>query len=40
MVKEAQAGKLRTGPKDNFWDKIFENEMNELIQETKQNYEG
>lgn len=40
MVKAAEAGKLRSGPKDNFWDKVFENEMNELTQATRENYEG
>lgn len=29
---------LRTGPKDSFLDKAFENEMNELIVETKGHY--
>jgi hypothetical protein len=40
IVKEAEAGKLRSGPKDTFWDQIFENEMNELIQATKEHYDG
>jgi hypothetical protein len=40
MVKAAEAGKLRSGPKDNFWDKVFENEMNELTQATRENYES
>lgn len=39
-VKEAAAGKLRTGPKDTFWDKVFENEMNELVELTKGHYDG
>jgi leucyl-tRNA synthetase len=30
---------LRTGPADAFWDKLFENEMNSLIQEARQHYE-
>jgi leucyl-tRNA synthetase len=40
IVKDAEAGKLRTGPKDTFWDKIFENEMNELVAATKENYDS
>jgi leucyl-tRNA synthetase len=40
MVKDAEAGKLRSGAKDKFWDKVFENEMNELLQATKQHYDG
>lgn len=31
---------LRSGPKDSFLDKAFENEMNELITETKSNYDS
>ncbi|KAI9804687.1 MAG: cytosolic leucyl tRNA synthetase [Piccolia ochrophora] len=31
---------LRTGAKDSFWDEIFENEMNGLVEETRQHYEG
>ncbi|EON64719.1 leucyl-tRNA synthetase [Coniosporium apollinis CBS 100218] len=30
---------LRTGPKDTIWDQMFENEMNALVQETKQHYD-
>ncbi|SOV04995.1 probable CDC60 - leucine--tRNA ligase, cytosolic [Ustilago sp. UG-2017a] len=30
--------KLRTGPKDSFWDKSFENQMNNLIQLTNDAY--
>ncbi|CCX31976.1 leucyl-tRNA synthetase [Pyronema domesticum] len=40
IVKDAEAGKLRTGPKETFWDKIFENEMNELVAATKENYDS
>jgi len=40
IVKEAAAGKLRTGTKASFWDQIFENEMNELIDATKEHYDG
>ncbi|KAK0557446.1 cytosolic leucyl tRNA synthetase [Tilletia horrida] len=29
---------LRTGPKDNFWDKVFENEINSFIQITDECY--
>lgn len=39
-MKDIEAGKLRTGPKDNFWDKVFENEMNQLTEDTKNNYEA
>jgi leucyl-tRNA synthetase len=39
IIKDADAGKLRSGPKDTFWDKIFENEMNELIEATKEHYD-
>lgn len=38
VVKEIEQGKLRSGTKDNFWDQVFENEMNQLIKETKENY--
>lgn len=38
VIKEADEGKLRTGPKDSFWDKAFENEMNELVAVTRENY--
>ena len=31
---------LRTGDADNFWDKLFENEMNTLVQEARQHYEA
>lgn len=31
---------LRTGDADNFWDKLFENEMNILVQEARQHYEA
>ncbi|KAF5119422.1 hypothetical protein DV495_002307 [Geotrichum candidum] len=34
----ANIDSLRTGPKDSFMDRAFENEMNELILETKENY--
>jgi leucyl-tRNA synthetase len=37
-VADAKAGKLRDGPKDSFWDKAFENEMNELIVATRKLY--
>ncbi|CAD6502932.1 BgTH12-02606 [Blumeria graminis f. sp. triticale] len=32
------AASLRTGPKNNFLDKLFENEMNVLVNETRQSY--
>ncbi|VVT49893.1 uncharacterized protein SAPINGB_P002496 [Magnusiomyces paraingens] len=37
LVKDSD--KLRTGPKDSFFDKAFENEINELIEETKKAYD-
>ena len=37
MTKDA-AG-LRTGPKDSYHDKVFEEEINNLIYITKENYE-
>jgi len=39
MVRDAEAGKLREGPKDTFWDRVFENEMNQLIEQTREHYE-
>ncbi len=37
MTKDA-AG-LRTGPKDSYHDKVFEEEINNLINTTKEHYE-
>ena len=37
MTKDA-AG-LRTGPKDSYHDKVFEDEINNLINVTKEHYE-
>ena len=37
MTKDA-AG-LRTGPKDSYHDKVFEEEINHLINVTKEHYE-
>jgi len=31
---------LRTGASDGFWDKLFENEMNALVEEARQHYEA
>ncbi|KAK9480881.1 hypothetical protein V1514DRAFT_361632 [Lipomyces japonicus] len=31
---------LRTGPKDSFLDRTFENEMNLLVENTRKNYDG
>lgn len=31
---------LRTGDADSFWDELFENEMNILVQEARQHYES
>ncbi|KAI9795977.1 MAG: 2-isopropylmalate synthase [Sarcosagium campestre] len=36
----ADQANLRSGPRDGFWDRIFDNEMNGLVQETRQHYEG
>ncbi|KAL2009759.1 hypothetical protein VTN00DRAFT_5566 [Thermoascus crustaceus] len=30
---------LRTGPADAFWDKLFENELNALVRETRKHYQ-
>lgn len=40
-VKEIIAKKqtLRTGPMDNFYDKVFQNELNQKLKETEENYE-
>ena len=32
--------KLRTGPADELWDQLFENEINSLVHETRQHYEA
>ncbi|CUS12596.1 unnamed protein product [Tuber aestivum] len=40
MVRDAKAGKLREGPKDTFWDRVFENEMNQLIGQTREHFES
>lgn len=32
--------KLRTGPADELWDQLFENEINSLVHETMQHYEA
>lgn len=31
---------LRTGPKDNFWDRVFENDLNATIEQVKGFYDG
>ncbi|KAF3942477.1 hypothetical protein ABW19_dt0202683 [Dactylella cylindrospora] len=38
VIQEAKEGKLREGPKDQWWDIVFENEMNDLIEQTKAAY--
>jgi leucyl-tRNA synthetase len=38
MVKDQD--KLRTGPAEEFWDRLFENEMNTLVEDAKQAYEA
>lgn len=37
MVKDE---KLRTGPADELWDQLFDNEINSLVHETRQHYEA
>ena len=37
MIKEGTG--LRTGPKDSYHDKVFEEEINNLINITKEQYE-
>ncbi|PWN34453.1 leucyl-tRNA synthetase [Meira miltonrushii] len=32
--------KLRTGPKDNFWDKVFENDLNTSVEQVKGFYDN
>ncbi|KAG0633204.1 hypothetical protein HOY80DRAFT_1064727 [Tuber brumale] len=39
IVRNAEAGKLRQGPKEAFWDRVFENEMKQLIGQTREHYE-
>jgi len=39
VVKLGNEGQLREGPKDSFWDRVFENEMNDLVQKTRVQYE-
>ena len=36
MIKEPKG--LRTGPRDSYHDKVFEDEINNLINQTKTNY--
>src|SRR5690606_35584164 len=38
VVKAGEAGELRTGPQDSFWDKQFANEMNDLLIKTREQY--
>ncbi|KAI5787680.1 hypothetical protein DFH27DRAFT_596217 [Peziza echinospora] len=40
VIKLAEDGQLRTGPKDVFWDRVFENEMNDLLGKTKAQYKA
>lgn len=37
VVKDSS---LRTGPSDNFWDQLFENEIHSLVHEAYQHYEA
>ena len=39
VVKMGKEGQLREGPKDGFWDRVFENEMNDLVLKTKEQYQ-
>ena len=39
MMKQIDAGKLRTGARDSFWDASFENEMNAAVLATRDAYE-
>lgn len=39
VVKMSDNGQLREGPKNSFWDRVFENEMNVLLQRTRAQYE-
>ncbi|KAF3191307.1 cytosolic leucyl tRNA synthetase [Orbilia oligospora] len=38
VTLEAKEGKLRDGPKDQWWDAVFENEMNGLIEQARAAY--
>ncbi|PWN25082.1 leucyl-tRNA synthetase [Jaminaea rosea] len=39
VLSEAEVGKLRTGAKTSFWDKVFENDINSYIFEVEKLYE-
>lgn len=39
MIQIRSKSEFRTGPTDNFVDKVFENEINRLINLTKNHYE-
>lgn len=39
LSPEGQA-KLRTGPKDSFWDKVFENDINAIVEQVEDLYEN
>ncbi|PKI83407.1 leucine--tRNA ligase [Malassezia vespertilionis] len=39
MMGKVKSGDLRTGPRDSFWDRMFENEMNAAIKATQDAYE-
>ncbi|KAI9760751.1 MAG: 2-isopropylmalate synthase [Chaenotheca gracillima] len=38
MMKDSAS--LRSGPKDGFWDRLFENELNTLVLDARQHYEA
>ncbi|KAF8469119.1 leucyl-tRNA synthetase [Kalaharituber pfeilii] len=38
VIKMGNEGRLREGPKDIFWDRVFENEMNDLVIKTYEQY--
>lgn len=39
VLSSESASKLRTGPKNSFWDKVFENDINGLIETVESLYE-
>ncbi|CAO1623406.1 unnamed protein product [Sympodiomycopsis kandeliae] len=39
VLSEEGKAKFRSGPKDSFWDKVFENDMNTLVEQVEDFYE-
>ncbi|CAO1622884.1 unnamed protein product [Parajaminaea phylloscopi] len=39
VLSPDKASKLRRGPKDSFWDKVFENDLNGLVEQVEALYE-